>query len=265
MDGTTEINGEIKEGYLWKKKKRKPPSRKRQHPHPPQKKRLKKRAKRKTERLKDRKIASGATNRLNGKAGITEMGSSFAVRDAGNFSRKRQREAVLFSMIQSPLGWLGVVETPKGVSALLREKRGRSALRRKILLRYPIAIEKRGIFFKKTEPFLRSYFKGRRTLPFVPLDLSSQTPFQKKVLSRVGQIPRGRVRTYRWLAQRVRCPGGYRACGQALHRNPAPLLIPCHRVVMTSKEMGGFVWGKEIKRRLLQIEAPRRKAHGRTP
>ena len=193
------------------------------------------------------------------------MGSSFAVRDAGNFSRKKRREAALFFMIQSPLGWLGVVETPKGVSALLREKGLRAVLRRKILLRYPAAVEKRGVFSKKTDAFLRAYFKGRRTLPPVPLDLSSQTPFQKKVLGRVGRIPRGRFRTYRWLAQRVRCPGGVRACGQALHRNPVPLLIPCHRVVRTSKGIGGFAWGKEIKRRLLQIEAPRRNVHGRTP
>ncbi|MBI4436930.1 MAG: methylated-DNA--[protein]-cysteine S-methyltransferase [Candidatus Omnitrophica bacterium] len=158
-------------------------------------------------------------------------------------------------MIKSPLGWLGVVETPKGIAALLRERGKRSLLRRKILLRYPTAIQKRGNLFRKTEAYVCDYFKGKQTPPLLPLDLSSRTPFQKRVLTLVRQIPCGTVRTYRWVAKRIRCPGGSRACGQALHQNPLPLLIPCHRIVMTSKGIGGFAWGKKVKKQLLRLES----------
>ena len=80
------------------------------------------------------------------------------------------------------------------------------------------------------------------------------TPFAKKVYKAVSAIPLGEVRTYKWVAQKIGHPRASRAVGQVLKNNPYPLLIPCHRVVESSGKLGGYIWGKKIKKRLLDLE-----------
>lgn len=88
------------------------------------------------------------------------------------------------------------------------------------------------------------------------LDWSAVTPFQRKVLTVVGQIPCGGALTYGEVAARVGVPGGARAVGMALGRNPWPVLVPCHRVVGSKGAMTGFSapGGVETKRRMLERE-----------
>ena len=102
---------------------------------------------------------------------------------------------------------------------------------------------------------LREYGEGRSvafTLPGLDMDLCS--PFQRQVLETTCKIPRGKVTTYGGLAGRLLLPGGARAVGTALGRNPFPLIIPCHRVVRTSGDLGGFGGGIPMKRTLLAME-----------
>lgn len=80
------------------------------------------------------------------------------------------------------------------------------------------------------------------------------TDFALQVYKAVLAIPLGEVRTYRWVAQRCGRPGACQAVGQVLKRNPLPLVIPCHRVVKSSGEPGGYVLGAAAKRRLLEEE-----------
>ncbi|HNX81045.1 MAG TPA: methylated-DNA--[protein]-cysteine S-methyltransferase [Candidatus Omnitrophota bacterium] len=80
------------------------------------------------------------------------------------------------------------------------------------------------------------------------------TPFEKKVYTAVMTIPLGSVRTYAWVACRIGKPKAVRAVGQALHKNPFPLLIPCHRVVRSNGKLGGFAWGVRNKAKLLNLE-----------
>ena len=91
------------------------------------------------------------------------------------------------------------------------------------------------------------------------LDLSGATGFQRRVWGVVAAIPYGETRTYSWVAQQV--GGSPRAVGQALARNPYPLLIPCHRVV-AKKGLGGFTGsgGQDLKRSLLELEAAARRS-----
>jgi O-6-methylguanine DNA methyltransferase len=79
-------------------------------------------------------------------------------------------------------------------------------------------------------------------------------PFAKKVYRVVLKIPLGEVRTYEWVAKKAGKPKAYRAVGQILKNNPCPLIIPCHRVVESSGKIGGYIWGKKIKRALLNLE-----------
>jgi O-6-methylguanine DNA methyltransferase len=80
------------------------------------------------------------------------------------------------------------------------------------------------------------------------------TPFAKKVYKVVLKIPLGQVRTYKWVAKRVGNPKAFRAVGQVLKNNPFPLIIPCHRVIKSNNDLGGYIFGKRIKKKILDIE-----------
>lgn len=80
------------------------------------------------------------------------------------------------------------------------------------------------------------------------------TDFEKKVLMVVSKIPLGEVRSYKWVAKQVNKPKAYRAVANALHKNPFPLLIPCHRVIKSSKKIGGYALGTSLKRSLIKLE-----------
>jgi O-6-methylguanine DNA methyltransferase len=80
------------------------------------------------------------------------------------------------------------------------------------------------------------------------------TPFAKKVYKAVLSIPLGQVRTYKWVARKAGKPKAVRAVGQILKRNPFPFFIPCHRVVSSSGDIGGYVFGQKRKKELLNLE-----------
>ncbi len=77
----------------------------------------------------------------------------------------------------------------------------------------------------------------------LPIDLSSRTPFQARILRIAASIPRGEVRPYGWLAREANHPGAARAVGSTMARNPIPLIIPCHRVVRSDGSIGEYSLG----------------------
>ena len=80
------------------------------------------------------------------------------------------------------------------------------------------------------------------------------TDFEKKVLAVVSRIPLGQVRSYKWVARRSGRPRAYRAVANALAKNLYPLFIPCHRVIRSSKELGGYSLGRDLKEKLINLE-----------
>ncbi|MEE9618423.1 MAG: MGMT family protein [Anaerolineae bacterium] len=78
--------------------------------------------------------------------------------------------------------------------------------------------------------------------------------FQRRVLLAEHRIPRGWVSTYGRIAIRVGVPGGARAVGGALARNPFPIIIPCHRAIRSDGQLGGFQGGLRMKQSLLELE-----------
>jgi O-6-methylguanine DNA methyltransferase len=88
----------------------------------------------------------------------------------------------------------------------------------------------------------------------VPVDLGDCSPFEQRVLRKAAEIGRGNARPYGWVAREIGTPEATRAVGNALGRNPVPLLIPCHRVIRTGGSVGGYVFGGEAKRTLLEGE-----------
>jgi methylated-DNA-[protein]-cysteine S-methyltransferase len=87
-----------------------------------------------------------------------------------------------------------------------------------------------------------------------PLVWDGITGFEKRVLLGLGDIPYGRTTSYGEIAGRIGSPRAARAVGQALKRNPWPILIPCHRVIGKQGGLRGFSSGCGWKRILLRIE-----------
>jgi O-6-methylguanine DNA methyltransferase len=108
---------------------------------------------------------------------------------------------------------------------------------------------------------ITEYLSGKQVTFSDKLDLSGYSPFQRKVWEKEKTIPYGETRTYQWLATALGYPHAARAVGNALAKNPLPILIPCHRVIRSDGNLGGFSGGVQLKRALLQMEA-RGNQHG---
>ena len=103
---------------------------------------------------------------------------------------------------------------------------------------------------KRLKLDLTEYFQGGK-IDFEEYEVVLPTKFTAKVLNEVRKIKYGEVKTYKEIAEKIGT--SYRAVGQALKRNPAPIIIPCHRVV-AKNGLGGYSAGIEIKKELLKLE-----------
>jgi methylated-DNA-[protein]-cysteine S-methyltransferase len=104
---------------------------------------------------------------------------------------------------------------------------------------------------------VRSLFTGGMDdLSDVPVDLEGRPEFHRRVWEAILKIPPGRTTTYGELARSLGDPGAAQAVGQALGRNPIPVIIPCHRVLGANGWRGGFTapGGVDTKTRLLLLE-----------
>ena len=104
--------------------------------------------------------------------------------------------------------------------------------------------------------WLDAYFSGVE-LPRPSVFLST-SPFRLKVWEQCSAIPYGQSRSYGELARAVGCPGAARAVGTALSHNPLLILIPCHRVIPASRQIGQYAAGNALKRQLLELETNQR-------
>lgn len=93
----------------------------------------------------------------------------------------------------------------------------------------------------------------------IPLDLKATT-FQWKVWRELQKIPRGETRSYSQIAAAIGSPRATRAVASACANNPVAVVIPCHRVLRRNGDLGGYRWGIERKRQLLEKESAPRKA-----
>jgi methylated-DNA-[protein]-cysteine S-methyltransferase len=107
------------------------------------------------------------------------------------------------------------------------------------------------------EDELGDYFEGRPVVFRAKPDLTGLTPFRQEVLRACARVPYGKTTTYAELAERVGNPAAARAVGSAMANNPVPIIIPCHRVITSQGELGGFSaeQGVALKRKLLEMEA----------
>jgi methylated-DNA-[protein]-cysteine S-methyltransferase len=148
---------------------------------------------------------------------------------------------------RSPVGWLTIEATDRGVIGLAFGERGSTEPAVSALARGHL---------EAARGALTDYFAGRA--PALPaLDLQG-SDFQRLVWRALLTIPWGEVRTYGELAAGLGRPGAARAVGAANGKNPVAILVPCHRVVAAGGQLGGYSGGLALKRELLAHEA----AHG---
>jgi len=164
-----------------------------------------------------------------------------------------------YLVFDTPLGWMGVVASPKGLSRLvLPQPSQEQALH---LLCEPALKRRRLPRFARNDNFgdlpdrMKDYLGGEVVSFGDKLDLSGASPFQRRVWEVERSISYGETRSYAWVAEKLGMPKAARAVGQALARNPLPIIIPCHRVIRSDGSLGGFSGGQDWKRRLLEIEA----------
>ena len=153
-----------------------------------------------------------------------------------------------FKEMDSPVGWLKLVGSDRGLAAVLWEDDNPKRVRVREYMRddnHPILLD--------AEKQLKEYFAGTRKEFTVKLDPIG-TDFQKEVWKALEAIPYGQTRTYSDIAREIGNLKAVRAVGAANGRNPISIVVPCHRVIGASGELTGFAGGLEAKASLLSLE-----------
>ncbi|HPD19517.1 MAG TPA: methylated-DNA--[protein]-cysteine S-methyltransferase, partial [Candidatus Goldiibacteriota bacterium] len=119
---------------------------------------------------------------------------------------------------------------------------------------YPDSTEINDAFFKECREKVKDYFKGIPVSFNVPVEFTGVSDFVKQVLNITYLIPYGETRTYKWISEKIGKEDSCRAVGTALSKNPIPVIVPCHRVIQSDGEIGGFTYGLKWKIKLLRLE-----------
>jgi AraC family transcriptional regulator of adaptative response/methylated-DNA-[protein]-cysteine methyltransferase len=169
--------------------------------------------------------------------------------------RRSGWSAIVITMLRSPLGTLLAGATDEGVCLLEFTDRPMLPTQLDVLgrrLRRPL-VAGRHPLLDCLEAELDDYFAGRRDAFDLPL-VAPGTPFQERVWTRLRQIPAGGTLSYEALADGAGRPGAQRAAGTANGANRIAVVIPCHRVVRKSGEIGNYGGGSWRKAWLLDHE-----------
>jgi AraC family transcriptional regulator of adaptative response/methylated-DNA-[protein]-cysteine methyltransferase len=164
--------------------------------------------------------------------------------------------SIRFAVAQSPLGRLLVGTTERGVCSVMLGSTAAS-LEAELRREYPKAsIERAKEGLNPTARALVRYAVGTTKRLNLPIDVQA-TAFQWKVWRALQAIPYGRTCSYAQVAAAIGAPTAVRAVARACASNRVALLIPCHRVVRSDGQFGGYRWGAQRKRKLLEQERQR--------
>jgi len=163
-----------------------------------------------------------------------------------------------FSLFATPIGRCAIAWSDRGVAGLQLPEGPAAATRARMRRRFPEAREQAppravGKVIRDVTAVLRGEL---RDLTQIALDMDEVAPFPRRVYEAARAIPAGATATYGAIAERLGDRGLARAVGQALGRNPFPIVVPCHRVLAASGRSGGFSarGGVATKLRMLAIE-----------
>jgi len=166
-----------------------------------------------------------------------------------------------FALFDTAIGRCGIAWGGHGVTGVQLPEAGEPETRARMLQRFPAAGEAtpppevQGVIDR-----IVALLRGEASdLSSIPLDMDQVPAFHRRVYEVARAIPPGMTLSYGDIAARVGAPGAARAVGQALGRNPFPIVVPCHRVLAAGGKIGGFSaqGGVITKRRMLAIEGAR--------
>ncbi len=172
----------------------------------------------------------------------------------GQYGKCGAGMAIVYAVVDCPLGRLLVAATPKGVCKVSLGDED-EALEADLRAHYHAAeLTRRDDALGRWVGAILAYLRGDRRELDLPIDVRA-TAFQWRVWSALQKIPYGATRSYAEVARALGRPGAARAVAGACARNPVALVTPCHRVVRGNGALGGYRWGLERKRALLEREA----------
>lgn len=177
-------------------------------------------------------------------------------RSVGKARRKTMRSDVAWTAFQTAQGWMGIAASPEGLVRVVLAKPAEAQVAEELEAEFgpPTPEEALPPALRDLRARLVAYFQGQ-AVPFDdPLDPSLGTPFYRRVWEELRTVRRGQVITYGELARRAGNPRAARAVGQAMARNPWPVVVPCHRVVGSDGSLVGYGGGVDLKARLLGLE-----------
>jgi len=170
-----------------------------------------------------------------------------------------------FSLVDTSFGHISIIHrdtTDAGVVGVLLPRTRKNAIR-VVKSRFPEAQQSSSNNLESLESMFMDYFDGEQVkFPLEVLDLSVCYPFQIDVLKAEWSIPYGKVASYSCVARKIESTA-YRAVGNALARNPFPIIVPCHRAIRSDRTLGGFQGGLKMKRQILEMEGVEYDASGR--
>jgi methylated-DNA-[protein]-cysteine S-methyltransferase len=166
-----------------------------------------------------------------------------------------------YALFDTSIGACGVAWGESGIRGVQLPERSPKATRARLAQRFPDAKERPPPpAVRRAIAAMRALLDGEaRDLSEVSLDLETVPPFHRRVYEIARSVGPGRTLSYGEIAARLGSPGGARAVGQAMGKNPFPIVVPCHRVLAKNGGIGGFSasGGVGTKRRMLAIEARR--------
>jgi AraC family transcriptional regulator of adaptative response/methylated-DNA-[protein]-cysteine methyltransferase len=173
------------------------------------------------------------------------------------YSRGGRGVNISYTITASPMGRLLVAVTERGVCAV-RMADNDAELEKDLRVEFPNAALKRddSALRESVQKILNHLDKDEPRLD-LPLDIKA-TAFQRQVWEHLRAIPYGQTESYGDVAKALGKPGAVRAVGRACATNPVALVIPCHRVVREDKTLGGYRWGLDRKKKLLDHERARK-------
>jgi methylated-DNA-[protein]-cysteine S-methyltransferase len=163
-----------------------------------------------------------------------------------------------FALFETAIGQCGIAWSERGIVRVMLPESDANKTRARMQRRLPGVPEAElPDEVRRAIGEIQALLAGeRRELSSIVLDLGAVAPFERRVYEIARKIPPGGVMTYGELAKRLGDPQAAREVGQALGRNPFPIVVPCHRVLGAGDKLGGFSapGGARTKRRMLAIE-----------
>tara|TARA_Y100000758_G_C16000972_1_gene404075 strand:- start:48 stop:542 length:495 start_codon:yes stop_codon:yes gene_type:complete len=158
-----------------------------------------------------------------------------------------------YDSFQSQVGSISILAVNEGVIKIAFEKESKEAIDCWCWEKLSMRFQKGTKLTDEPKNKILSFLSGKiKYLDFPILHFNS--PFYKKVLEAEKKIPYGKTKSYQEIANMINHPKSVRAVGSANANNPLPIYFPCHRIINSNGNIGGYGGGIEIKRKLLHLE-----------